>query len=140
MLECAGDVCLYTLVVCSELLFAVAFSTRCNCCDFVSFNSTCCDSYFVSFNSTLLDTVKQDFNKLKDGFANIGLELSLEKCKLFMPGGTEVECQQHAAELGVTAIKPDEGLVVLGVPVGDDAWVEAELARTLARLTTLKRS
>ena len=76
-----------------------------------------------------VDTVKQDFNKLKDGFANIGLELSLEKCKLFMPGGTEVECQQHAAELGVTAIKPDEGLVVLGVPVGDDAWVEAELAR-----------
>ena len=44
VLECAGDVCLYTLVVCSELLFAVAFSTRCNCCD----------SYFVSFNSTLL--------------------------------------------------------------------------------------
>ena len=43
MLECAGDVCLYTLVVCSEWLFVVAFSTRCNCCD----------SYFVSFNSTL---------------------------------------------------------------------------------------
>ena len=42
MLECAGDVCLYTLVVCSEWLFVVAFSTRCNCCD----------SYFVSFNST----------------------------------------------------------------------------------------
>jgi hypothetical protein len=63
---------------------------------------------------TDVDTVKQDFNKLKDGFANIGLELSLEKCKLFMPGGTEIECQQHVAELGVTAIKPDEGLVVLG--------------------------
>jgi hypothetical protein len=75
-----------------------------------------------------VDEVKQDFNKLKDGFANIGLELSLDKCKLFMPGGTEVECQQHAAELGVTAIKPDEGLVVLGVPVGTDAWVEAKLA------------
>ena len=38
-----------------------------------------------------IDTVKQDFNKLKDGFANIGLGLSLEKCKLFMPGGTGVE-------------------------------------------------
>ena len=38
-----------------------------------------------------IDTVKQDFNKLKDGFANIGLDLSLEKCKLFMPGGTGVE-------------------------------------------------
>ena len=42
MLECAGDVCLYTLVVCSEWLFVVAFSTRCNCCD----------SYFASFNLT----------------------------------------------------------------------------------------
>jgi len=38
VLECAGDVCLYTLVVCSELLFVVAFSTCCNCCD----------SYFVT--------------------------------------------------------------------------------------------
>ena len=35
-----------------------------------------------------IDTVKQDFNKLKDGFANIELDLSLGKCKLFMPGGT----------------------------------------------------
>ena len=71
-----------------------------------------------------IDTVKQDFNKLKDSFANIGLDLSLEKCKLFMPGGTEVECRQHADELGVTAVKSNEGLVVLGVPVGQDNWVK----------------
>lgn len=76
---------------------------------------------------TDIETVKQDFNKLKNGFANIGLDLSLEKCKLFMPGGTEVECQQHADELGVTAVKPDEGLTVLGVPVGQDDWVKAQL-------------
>ena len=78
VLECAGDVCLYMLVVCSEWLFVVDFSTHCNwkntvCCDvecagdvclytlvvcewlFVVAFSTCCnccDSYFVSFNST----------------------------------------------------------------------------------------
>lgn len=53
------------------------------------------------------------------------LELSraLEKRKLFMPGGTEVECQQYAAELGGQL----SSLMKVDVPVGTDAigWVGA---------------
>jgi hypothetical protein len=49
----------------------------------------------------------------------IGLEVNLGKCRLYVPGGERVA--------GPEGVRIEEGgLEVLGVPVGDDTWVQAK--------------
>ena len=75
-----------------------------------------------------IDSAKADYHALKAAFANIGLDMQPAKCKLYMPFATEETCQQHAEELGIQAIAPDKGVRVLGLPIGEEAWVKAELS------------
>ena len=75
-----------------------------------------------------IDSAKADYHALKAAFANIGLDMQPAKCKLYMPFATEETCQQHAEELGIQAVAPDKGVKVLGLPIGEEAWVKAELS------------
>ena len=90
MLECAGDVCLYTLVVCSEWLFVVAFSTRCNCCD----------SYFVSCKKkkkTIVESKKCRLLNAVDGRLLQQCQQLLSAPRVADPGAAE----RFAGALGI---------------------------------------
>ena len=68
---------------------------------------------------------------LKERLPWRGLELSPSKCKLFGPGASD----PGVAFVGIPRYSLDEGTVILGVPIGNAAFVNKHFNEVCAKLT-----
>jgi hypothetical protein len=74
-----------------------------------------------------IQRIKEDLTHLQDAFSLIGLKLNASKCHLYMPYSDNNTARQHALAMGVQLVPREQGVTVLGVPIGDPAWVQQQL-------------